>query len=195
MKNEKTESVYLNLDFEHLLSNLYGKSTTHGIVGMKDKTTWLKTILKVLSSIEKAINQSIETNDINHKNELSFLCYKTKENVEKASNINSINLEVISGLVKIIFILLGQMPNNWFKKIVNRPDSWKLNDFRTIIYTQNYTQKANLIIYLSDKSAYNEGLPHKNDLNLILYKDFQNNNQKFVDWFKQNYPNNYLKMF
>lgn len=187
--------MHLSLQFENLLSILFGKENYHGEVGEIKNSVWKKHLLKIIIAIEKSISQNVTFTDGYQKKELEILISKLKSSISTSKTLNQTNQDVILFFTKIIFNILGRLPYNWDKKNTSRKEYWKLDNFRTLGYTQNYSQKANLILHLSDYSEYNEGMPSKRELQQKLYLELKNNELEFINWFKQNYPNSYLKIF
>lgn len=190
-----SKEMHLSLQFENLLSILFGKENYHGEVGEIKNSVWKKHLLKIIIAIEKSISQNVTFTDGYQKKELEILISKLKSSISTSKTLNQTNQDVILFFTKIIFNILGRLPYNWDKKNTSRKEYWKLDNFRTLGYTQNYSQKANLILHLSDYSEYNEGMPSKRELQQKLYLELKNNELEFINWFKQNYPNSYLKIF
>ena len=189
------DEIYLDINFEHLLSNLFGKSNYHSITGHYKSTTWAKYICKIFDAIEKSIDQNIAFSDNYQKSEFSRICTDTKSKIQANQNINSINHDTILGMSKIIFNLMGKMPDNWDRKVVNHPNHWRIDRHRTINYSQTTRQRANLIMELANHPDYSSGLPSIQDLNRKFYIELGNDEVKFIKWFKDNHPHNYIKMF
>jgi hypothetical protein len=185
----------LSLQFENMLSLLFGKVNHHGHVGYMSKSAWRKTLLKIINAMEKSIKQNMNFTDENQKAEVDNIIKQLKSKISISKTLNQTNHDTILGFVKLIFNILGRFPYNWEKKNTSRAELWKLNEFRTLRYTQNFNQKASLIIHLSEYTDYNEGLPPKRDLQKKLCIVFKNNEAEFVEWFKKHYPNTYLKIF
>lgn len=189
------ETINVSLQFENMLSLLFGKDNHHGDVSNMSQRDWKKNILKIINAIERSISQNISFTDNFQKIELDRIIDQLKTKVSRSASIEQTNHDTILALTKIVFNILGRLPYNWDRKNTSRREIWELNDFRTIGYTQNYAQKANLIIHLSEYSDYNEGLPPKRELQRKLYMDLKGNHIEFIEWFKENYPSSYLKIF
>lgn len=190
-----SESIYVSLQFENMLSLLFGKDNHHGDIDNMRHSDWKKNILKIINAIEKSVNQNVSFTDDYQKAELDRIINQVKVKVSGSKSINQTNHDTILGMTKIIYNILGRFPYNWDRKNTSRRENWNLREFRTLGYTQNYAQKANLIIHLSDYSDYNEGLPTKRELQKKLYMELKNDDFEFVEWFKLNYPQAYLKIF
>jgi hypothetical protein len=195
VQKSKKEQINLSLSFEHLLSFLFGYENHYSETDIKTNAEWRKILLKITNAIYQSILQNVSFTDEYQKNELCNVCTKLKSQLSSSKTINQTNHDIILGFTKIVFHLLGRMPYNWDKKNANRADGWRLNDFRTLGYSQNFKQKANLIIHLSEYTEYNQGMPTKQELLKKLYENLKGNEMEFVQWFKDTYPTNYLKIF
>ncbi len=193
-ENSMNGEIYVDLDFETLLSSLFGKANYHGDSRSMTISDWKKRLIKIISSIEKGIKYNVNS-DTFHKDKLNLFCEKAKDEINRSRNINQINTETIYCLVTIIFYLLGDMPNNWDLKITNKINHWKLDEKRTLHYTQSPTQKANLILNLSQNSTYNNILPEYSELSKKRFDEFYKNDTKFMEWFKEIYPTVYMEIF
>lgn len=189
------EKINISLQFENMLSLLFGKDNHHGDIGNMGNAEWKRNLLKIVKAIEKSVSQNVNFTDEYQRAEVYTILQQLKSKVSASKSINQTNHDTILGFTKIIFNILGRVPYNWEKKNTSKKELWKLNDFRTLGYTQNYTQKANLIIHLSEYVDYNEGLPPKRDLQKKLYMELNSNDFEFVEWFKECYPKTYLKIF
>lgn len=187
------ETIDLSEDFESLLSLLYGKQKYHQFAGSKTKNEWEKIILKVISSIELSIANTIENCDTGHKNYLLQLCQETKERISKSLTINELNEEIILELFKIIFNLIGDQPNHWDHNKINKTDDWKLSEHRQLMYYQSNQHKTNLIIDEAPED-YN-GKYTRRLLIEKLNRDFKRNYSEFIDWHKENFRVMHDKLF
>ncbi len=187
--------IHLSSEFEDLLSIINGKTNHHGDTGFKNSRQWGKRLTIILSSIEKSIVQNIATTDETHKNDLLWLCSEAKGKITSSKNIDQINQDTIYYLVKLIFNLLGNMPDHWDLKKVNNRKHWDLNEYRSICYTQDSKQKKDLVLKLANQTNHDLELPEITVLEDKLYKDFKGNEIKFILWFKEYYPEAYLKIF
>lgn len=192
-ENSMKEEIYVNHDFETLLSHLFGKNY-HGDSGSLTISDWKKRLIKIINSIEKGIKYNVNS-DTFHKDKLNLFCETAKDEINKSISINQINTDTIRCLVRIIFYLLGDMPDNWNLKITNKLHHWKLDENRTLYYTQSPTQKVNLILNISRNSNYNNILPEYSELSKKRFDEFQKNDIKFMEWFKETYPAVYMEIF
>lgn len=185
----------VTLSFEYLLSHMFGKQSYHGFVGAYSASEWKKHILKIIKAMQNAIVVNIDIADECHKRNLFEICRSATETIKKEKTKDMINLYTIEYLVRIIFELMGKMPDNWARKVVNRLCDWKLNKYRKIIYTQTKRQKVNLIVSLPNGSLYRRRFKDTNELFYKLVADLKGDSDKFLQWFKEKYPDLYLKLF
>ena len=76
---------------------------------------------------------------------------------------SQMNVIVIEDLVKLVFNLLGKMPDHWRRKSPYADRFWKLNGHRRLSYTQTDEQKSHLIIinYLVKAKTQHVEYTHK----------------------------------
>ena len=119
-------------------------------------------------------------------------CEYFKEMVSKSKDLNKINEKAILGLIKIIFELIGERPDNWELDKVNNKKHWKLNKSRQIMYIQTNKQKAEQFIKFapvlneSNENTYNKELL-RNKLFVVFNKDYQ----RFLEWLKVEHSDKY----
>ena len=192
MENKK---VLIPIDYEYLLSNLFGKSNYHAISGNQDIEFLRRTFTKIFKSIKRSIELNIYSADQILKDDLKVICENFIEDIKKTSNPDSLNIKMNTNLTKIIFLLIGRIPNNWNKRKTNFNKEWMLDRYRNVNFTSNYRQRTYLIIE-------NFGMHSNNNKNITINQlwdklnyDFHNDYFKFVNWFKENFFNIYKKLF
>ena len=55
--------IYASLEFEYLLTRLFGKYNYHGYVGEKSFKEWKRDLAKVFRSILRALTLNVETDE------------------------------------------------------------------------------------------------------------------------------------
>ena len=189
------EEILLSDSFEIFLKYLYGRKYYHQISGFKSKSEWKKVILKIINSIEKSIRLTIENIDATHKTNLINDCQYIRDNISNARNLNEINEKTILGLFRLIFLFIGEKPNNWKFDKPYHSNHWTLNKKRQVVYIQSAKQKAELIL---EKASKNDDLREDSfnfhSLHKKLFYDFKGDYQKFIDWIKKNYTEKYLEI-
>lgn len=192
------EEGYINLSdsFETLLRYLYGEQNFRYDTGLKNCTEWKLRLIKIINSIELSIDRTIEISDRNHKAQLLSICRITKEEISEANNLNDLNEKTILGLIKLIFYLIGDRPDHFGLQKVNKPDHWKLNSHRQIMYYQNNEQKVRLIIDQAPQiDEWNDGVYNRNILIVKLNRELKGDHAKFLDWYKDEYPDKYYEFY
>ena len=63
------ETIDISLQFENMLSLLFGKDNHHGDIGNMGKTDWKKNLLKIINAIEKSFSQNVNYTDEYQKTE------------------------------------------------------------------------------------------------------------------------------
>lgn len=190
MKND--DYIYLPLSFEYLMTFLFGEQNYHGYVGSVERTTWKKDMQKIARYIKKAIQLNVHSDNY-HRSKLIQICEELTEKIKKSNKIEEINILIIQEFTKIIFNLIGNMPNHRRSKRPYNDSYWKFYGHRNLVYTQNTTQKVWLILSLGSKIDI--ALKEYDSLNEVFYFKFRSNKEKFLSWFKKNYPNQYCEIF
>lgn len=190
----KDKSISIPIEYEYLLSFLFGKSNYHAITGTQDIKFLKKTFTNIFKSITRSINLNIYSCDQTQKNELLSICDNALADIKKPANSEILNIRMITNLTKIVFLLIGQVPNNWEKRKTNFNKEWKLDKYRNINYTSNYQQMTFLILdnYKTYSKSIN-GLSIKKLWDKLNY-EFHNDYFKFINWFKNNHFDIYKKI-
>ena len=154
-------------------------------------------MLKVINGIRKAIIVNLDNCDVLHRKELLGLCEEAEKEIKKAKRKDEVNSILIEFLIKMVFELMGGLPENWHRKVVNRLEDWRLDKYRKLVYTQTAQQKANLILYFAKRyrARYEGRLPEERDLYRVLWHEFNGDFGKFVEWFRNKYRNIYPEIF
>lgn len=188
-------TVYLDVGFEHLLNRVFGRNRYHGAAGNHDKTSWKNILTKLFTSLEKHIDANIQ-DDIEQENKLKQNIDTMKSVLHRNESINELNIHSVRVLFDICFQLLGDKIDNTDKKIVNHSSHYKLDKKRTITYHSNNLQKFKIVCSKAGTAKFlDAGFPNKNDLWDLYLDEMNNNPDKFIKWFKDEYPNLYLTLF
>ena len=194
MKNNKVE-ISIPTNFETILKQLYGCANYHGSSGHHNYIWLRKIYTKIINSIKRSIILNLTELDNYHKNRLIKHCDDTMLGIKKTTNINRININIIGFYTKLTFQLLGDLPDNWNNIKTANNSCWKFDKHRKIIYLSNNEQKT-FIILDSFKDYAKELSPISEDelWNKLNY-EFLNNYNKFIEWFKIEFPLVYIKLF
>ena len=184
--------LYLPLSFEYLMTFLFGSRNYHGYVGSVGKTTWKKDMQKIIKYIKKAIQLNVHSDNY-HKSKLMRICDELTEKIKQSKRIEEVNILIIQEFTKLIFNLIGNMPDHWRLKQPYKDLYWKFGGHRSLVYTQNTAQKVWLILSLG--SEIDITFEEYDSLNEVLHFKFRDDKYKFLSWFKKNYPNQYCDIF
>ena len=157
-KNSKSDSMYISIEFEDLLSYLFGESHYHGFTGHHNIGVWKKTILKIFDLLQKTIKVNLDTTDLSHKKRFQELFNSAIRNIKKASKKDEINRLCIQYLLQITFLLQGGEFNNWERKVIQK-QYLKLDKCRKINFTQTNNHRINILLdYFADKKEMYKNL-------------------------------------
>lgn len=138
------EHVVIPLEVEHGFTQILGDASTHGLVGIRTLTRWRQLGRRLVSSLEKFLDTNVETDSL-HQEQLSVQIRLMREALdEKVGREREPRL--VMALVKICLLLMGSEPEHFFRRVVNRPEHYLLNEYRTVCFTQTGRQKVNLIL-------------------------------------------------
>jgi len=195
--------IDVGLSLEYFLSSMFGVSSTHGLAGCLSgkgsDRSWRKRFGRVINHLEEYIEFNVVT-DVAHTNELQDAIGRLRE-ANSARGPNSDRL-VIAELVRLCLTLLGEMPNHWFDRRVVGNDCFSLNKVRSIHYSQSDAQKVELIkrfLKTRDTGNSREEFPPRDLVTktLLAYheKNRRYSHRLFLQWFKQEHPEDYIAVF
>lgn len=98
--------------------------------------------------------------------------------LKQQKNINQISIFTIATLSRVLFLLMGRVPENTNSKISKRK-KYTLNDLRTLVYIQSDIQKANTIRYAIEHRLIDDLLMEQDVDNLMK----KTNTEKRVNLF------------
>ncbi len=104
------------------------------------------------------------------------------------------------GLFKLIFLILGDLPNNWRKKSTSNDNSYLLNRRRSFFYNQTTRQKINVIAEAHrDKKEFENKIKWW-ELSSKFRKEHPGvkqsaYSQEFLTWYSNQYPLLYSQLF
>ncbi len=186
-------NVYIPIEFEHFLSELFGQNSHHGFVGEHSLSVWRRELIKIVRTIRRAVKINIDT-DAFHRDDMVRRCDLTIESIKKAGTSDEVNAAMIKFSVRLNFMLMGDLPDNWDRKSISHESALTFNKHRKIAYVQNNEQRANLIMSLPSKWNYKDRVPDNLELWLKRFREFDGDTEKFLIWFKLNYTEVYLEL-
>lgn len=181
--------ISLSIEFEYLLRRLFGVRY-HGWAGWHPRASWKKALVKIMNAMEKTIGLNVNSDSL-HLEQL----YKSIEVARAAAKTEKFcESEYIRGLVEIIFLLLGRTPDNSRRRVANKDAHFRTNRYRSLHYTQNLSQKANMIKDYGPPAwdRQERDKVHERYWTALKTKDGV---KTFVDWYKKEYPDRYAELF
>lgn len=142
MKTERTHArITIPIEVEHFLSSVLGKHSTHGLTGYWPKSVWNKQLNRLIGYLDKSLAINVQTDRI-HQEQITFAMENLKDSVNRPTS----ETLIICALFRLCFLLIGNQPNNWNEKKLNKSDSYLLDRYRKIHFTQTIQQKAYLVL-------------------------------------------------
>lgn len=182
-------TVVISVAFEYLLCRLFGQGMLYAH-DVKQEIFWKRVIRRITTAIEKSIEKNVQTDGF-HKSLLSIYV----DCLKRASKSKGIaDMDVIHALTGIIFELLGGVPDYSRRKVINRSNDYMLNEMRTLQYSQSPFQRMRTILKASQFQPFCNHHKHDYLFNIYVAK-YNGNPEGFIDWYKDKYPEVYLKLF
>jgi methionine synthase II (cobalamin-independent) len=182
--------------FSTLIENLYGTKDHKKIKSYNNITSAKKFYLKIIKSINFAIEETLTLTDRIHKKELCRTIRDTESSVKESKSINELDQRMIAFQSEIIFLLIGFFPRRLgTDKIINKRNQWKLDLYRQIQYTQTIDQKKNLI-FKAVQGKYQSRFGSWSDFVTKVYsRQCKSNPEILIEWVKKNHSDIYLELF
>ncbi len=191
----REKPIHLPFTFQDLLRAIFGKRSYEYMDEEVRFSAWKKIMRNTVKKIRQAIAVNLDTTDALHMRTLLGLCEAANQGIGRAKTKDELDSSVIEILVRIVFELLGGMPENRDKLGVSNPRCWKLDTYRKVSYTQTAVQRVATIFSLKQRNEYSERLPPMGDFYDKLWREFKGDRNKFLDWFKRKYTDVYLDIF
>lgn len=191
MKEYRASSISLG----YLFNQLYGQDSCNEIRDFQDVSLLKKYCLKLIKSYSHAIEQTIEVSDRNQINNLKKILSHGEEQIKRCKTFSELDQIFIFTQSRLIFQLLGEIPNRWqSKKVQNRKENWKLNSYRQIQYVQTINHKGRLAFNLIKDKYLDKFGSWTNFMLDVYWKECNNKPKKLLDYLKQNHPDIYEEL-
>lgn len=127
-----------------VIEQLFGKSAWYELKETTSVTVWRRYLRQTIRALEIAIEETVHADESWHE-EASELLKKCEESLRSARTFDHLVSSFTATLLRLTFLQLGQIPACSKKEKVSlRRSNWKLDGYRTVIYAQKPTQRAQL---------------------------------------------------
>jgi len=180
---KKSETIYIDLGFENLMSFIYGSGGHSCRAGHTSVNTWKKQLSQILRTLKTAIRKNV-TGDERHKEHMMERCDNAIRAIRYAKFKDELVCDTLSIVFQLIFELIGHFPHNWQSRKVHHSRVTDLSIYRTFSYTRTAKQKAKQITDHAYTKTEAECTPSFEVLISKLKKEFSDDPHKFLDWLR-----------
>lgn len=140
--NEYTKYLFLKSAIEEL----FGSDAWYALKESNHIPTWRKYGIKTLQAIGFSIEATVDIFDDEWRSDIDRQLAEGIERIKRDGDIDEIIASLAGTLIRVSFMQIGLMPNRsgTSKSATLRKDAWRLNPFRSVIYTQTKEQKNKL---------------------------------------------------
>ena len=182
------------LSLSMLFLKLYGDKTYREIKDYHSISIYRKHLLKLVKSINFAIEMNLEYTDNFHRTQLHELIESITEDIKSSKSLEALDQHFIAFETELIFTLIGLMPRT-IKSIENRKNYWQLDCHRKIMYIQNSEQKKHVIYSIIHNEKYKGKLPNFEELQEVYHYKCKADPKILINWFRKTYPKIYAEVF
>lgn len=177
----------LDIDFEHFAVSLLGQRY-YQFCNWSDERAYKKFLKEVAHQLKRVINSDFQSSD---KFQLEMI-NRALKNLEECFKKNNYEAHYIKGLIRIIFWILGDYPNNWQKKNLRGKKICYPKHARTLLYSQSKRQKVYAILQAHKYYPYAKRI----SFSKLFYKLVRSkSDDDFLNFYKKKYQDLYLKLF
>jgi hypothetical protein len=177
---DESKRVELDDSVEYLFGFLFGARTAHTFSETRGLARWRRDLVRVFKAIDTALELNLRNADNRLRQELAQCLQTTTEELKRAASKDKLHTRAISSLIHIVFDVLGGLPNHRSRTGAIPRTFWKLDRYRSLIYSYSETQRAQLL-----RSTLTDDERLKAPLQ----------DAKMIQWFKRRFPGRYLNVF
>jgi hypothetical protein len=177
---EDSKRVELDDSVEYLFASLFGARTAHTFSRTRGLTQWRKDLVRAFKAVDTALELNLRNADNRLRRQLAEFLQIAIEQLKHQPSKDKLHTRAISSLIRIVFDILGGLPNHLGRTGPIPRTSWKLDQYRSLIYSYSERQRAQLL---------RSTLTPDERLEAPL-KD-----ARMIEWFKDQFPERYLKVF
>jgi hypothetical protein len=173
------------------LSRLFGEQSKIAITDFRSDAAWRRDLRTVLSEIWNYFDANVETDSV-HRVMLETGFDAAGMGLSQENFWPS----YAEGLTRIVLCLLGSYPDHRKRKSGGKKkDHYKLDSDRSLRFVQTHEQRLHMLFWSASALLQLRSEPlntiHEFREEVGLEVPFS----QFLDWFKQKYPDDYLKVF
>jgi hypothetical protein len=178
-----------------MLSELLGKKRFHGACGHLPPRVWRTQLTHIFRTLRKAAHGSLH-GDRKHRDVIDARCNSAVKCLGDCKNTDELSAAAIRHLAQIVFLVMGEWPNNWHKSAsaAAHPQNWSLTRLRSLHYLRSPDQLFQEILDLTELPGYKKILPTKGELWDRLSRVHKGDYEAFLDWFKVEHPRVYIDL-
>lgn len=170
-------------DLWHLLGKYYLNSSSYTTY---DRREWKQTMNKLVKKLEIAFRRNVDTDAI-HRKKVDRHLRMFQSAVDKGPEAEP---QAIVQLACLAFELMGGMPDNRKVEHATHESDFDLKRFRTVRYLQTPGQKARLILDTAGWDMFKDDYSRDE-----IEGEYYGRPEKFLAWYKENFPKAYVKLF
>lgn len=127
-----------------VIEQLLGRNAWYELKETTSVSVWRHYLKRTVLALEIAIENTVHADELWHQ-EASELLKACEESLHSAKTFDHLVSSFAATLLRLTFLQIGQIPENYRQEKVSlHKSNWKLNSYRTVIYAQKPTQRAQL---------------------------------------------------
>jgi hypothetical protein len=174
------------------LSRLFGEKSKIAKKNTRSDTEWRRDLNLVLAELWNYFDSNVETDTV----------HRVMLHSGFAAATHALSIEenfwpgYVEGITRILLCLLGDYPDHRKRKTGSKKeDHYRLSNDRSVGFLQTNKQKLHMLCWAAPALLELSAMP------LNVFHDFRNDvgfevpQEEFLSWYKENYPDDYLKVF
>lgn len=188
-RRNDNNNVEFSIFAEDELRRILGETMLY-LHGNRNNYRWKNILIRIYRALQMSINMNLHSDNF-HLNRIQRYMKIINQSILSKENEE---VEIIICLSCIMFEILGRLPDNRQRKILNRKDEFLLNGLRDLTYTQNPSQRVNTILEASRYEPYCNYHKYQ-ELDEAFWYECDGSYSKFLKWYKTKHGNVYLMLF
>ena len=183
-----------DLSFAYHINSILGGKDFRKIKDGYSHKSLRQVFQKVAKSIRFAVEENLSIIDSEHMRHLAYCIDRAEDRMRSTTSEKELFEVFTSFQGEMIFLLLGDMPKHR-EGFVNRRENWKLNGYRSIIYTQDEEQKNRQLDSYIQNYLIGENKIFEDHTEYFLFRNSNElrNRNAFLNWLKKEHFEEYEK--